>query len=486
MTRLQTVRAGALRVLFAAQCAFTAVYLAAGLIIDPSRALAGTLILAAVTALAGLSWRAAPDVWTTRAVFAAAMMAFPAALTFLMSGQAWQIDMHMTFFAALAAVTVLVDWRALIAAAATAAIHHLVLNFALPAAVFPDGGDLWRVVFHAVVVIAQTALLIWLARGVARALGEADAALSQSEAARAEAAALLEADRTRQSEIDRSRQTIASVSSAFEQSVTAVLRDLQAASGELGGLACQLRADAGATRASAEGAAGQARDTSAHVEAVASAAQELAASIAEVTRTLGAADEISMRAETEAGRAGSSMDDLHNAAREIEDIAELVSAIAEQTNLLALNATIEAARAGEAGRGFAVVASEVKQLAVQTARATGDIRSKIEAMRKAAESANGALTGIARTICDIRQASSSARNAFSEQSCATDEIARLASDAASSTARVGEEAGAVTGAAARADEAAARFEMAAQGLASAANRLGEELAAFRSRLADAA
>lgn len=61
MTRLQTVRANALRVLFAAQCAFTGVYLAAGLLIDPSKALAGTLILAAVTALAGLSWRAAPD-----------------------------------------------------------------------------------------------------------------------------------------------------------------------------------------------------------------------------------------------------------------------------------------------------------------------------------------------------------------------------------------------------------------------------------------
>jgi len=180
------------------------------------------------------------------------------------------------------------------------------------------------------------------------------------------------------------------------------------------------------------------------------------------------------------------MEELHNAAREIEDIAELVSAIAEQTNLLALNATIEAARAGDAGRGFAVVASEVKQLAVQTARATGDIRSKIEAMRTAAASANSALTGIARTISDIREASSSARNAFAEQSCATDEIARLAADAAGSTARVGEEAGAVTGAAARADEAAARFEDAARGLASAADRLGEELVQFRGRLTDAA
>ncbi|MGY6628879.1 MAG: methyl-accepting chemotaxis protein [Oceanicaulis sp.] len=486
MTRLDTVRANAMKVLFFTLCGLTALYLGAGLMIDMGRALTGTVFMGAAVLLTGLSWRAAPNVWTTRAVFGASMMAFPAALTYLMSGHPWQIDMHMTFFAALAAVTVLVDWRALIAAAAAAALHHLSLNFLLPAAIFPDGADFGRVVFHAVIVVAQTGLLIWLARGVARALMEADEALGEANSAKTEADELLKTDRVRQADIARSRETISSVSSAFEQSVTAVLTDLQASSGELGSLASQLRTDASATRDSAEGAAGQARDTSAHVEAVASAAQELAASIAEVTRTLGAADEISMRAETEAGRAGGSMEELHSAAREIEDIAELVSAIAEQTNLLALNATIEAARAGEAGKGFAVVASEVKQLAVQTAKATGDIRSKIEAMRTAADSANSALTGIARTISEIRDASSSARNAFSEQSSATGEIARLAADAAGSTARVGEEAIAVTGAAARANDAAARFEDAARGLASAANRLGEELVQFRERLTDAA
>ncbi|KAA5802278.1 hypothetical protein F1654_10635 [Alkalicaulis satelles] len=486
MSRLETVRTNALKVLFATLCALTVLYLGAGLMIDTGRALTGTVFMAAIVALAGLSWRAAPGTWTTRAVFGAAMMGFPAALTYLMSGHPWQIDMHMTFFAALAAVTVLVDWRALIAAAGAAALHHLTLNFALPAAVFPDGGDFSRVVFHAVVVIAQTGLLIWLAHGVARALSEADDALTLANAAKGEADELLQTDRIRQAEITRSRETIATVSGEFEQSVSRVLEDLQTASAQLSGLAGELRTDAGATRASAEGAAGQARETSGHVEAVASAAQELAASIAEVTRTLGSADEISVRAEGEAGRAGGSMEELHNAAREIEDIAGLVSDIAEQTNLLALNATIEAARAGEAGKGFAVVASEVKQLAVQTAKATGDIRSKIEAMRAAADAATSALTQIASTISDIREASSSARNAFAEQSSATDEIARLAADAAGSTARVGEEASAVTGAAARADEAAARFDDASRELAAAAARLGEELSVFRRKLSEAA
>jgi len=486
MTRLQSLREKAMVVIVGIQCAAVVIYLGKAAFVDGGKAVFGALILAAVAGMSAYLWRTAPKESTTRIALGAGMVAPPAAFTYMMSGLEWQLDMHMTFFAALAMVTLLCDWRALVAAAAVTAVHHLSLNFLLPAAVFPGGADFGRVVLHAVVVIAQTAALIWLAKAVAEALDGADEALLNAEAANTQAEKLFEADKARQAATEQSRQAISAIANSFEQTVTHVLAQLQDASSQLGNLAGQLRTDSGATSASADAASDQAHQTSGHVEAVASAAQELAASIAEVTRTLTTADEISVRAESEAGRAGGSMEELHTAAREIEDIAKLVSDIAEQTNLLALNATIEAARAGEAGKGFAVVASEVKDLADQTGKATEDIHNKINAMRQAAEAASGALGQIAETIGDIRTASSSARDAFSQQASATDEIARLAADAAGSTGRVSAEVSEVTGAAARTNEAAGEFDQAAAGLSTAAERLADELGKFRNELNNAA
>ena len=87
---------------------------------------------------------------------------------------------------------------------------------------------------------------------------------------------------------------------------------------------------------------------------------------------------------------------LSRAAQQIGEVVKLITAIAEQTNLLALNATIEAARAGEAGRGFAVVASEVKSLASQTAKATDEISCHISGIQSATQDSVNAIKETAR------------------------------------------------------------------------------------------
>nr|WP_320011745.1 methyl-accepting chemotaxis protein [uncultured Desulfobulbus sp.] len=79
---------------------------------------------------------------------------------------------------------------------------------------------------------------------------------------------------------------------------------------------------------------------------------------------------------SQAGSASSQVNELGLAAQEIGKVVEAITEISEQVNLLALNATIEAARAGDAGKGFAVVANKIKELARQTAEATGEIKRR--------------------------------------------------------------------------------------------------------------
>ncbi|WP_367615153.1 methyl-accepting chemotaxis protein [Rhodoplanes serenus] len=123
-------------------------------------------------------------------------------------------------------------------------------------------------------------------------------------------------------------------------------------------------------------------------------------------------------------RASHAVASLSSATAQIDEIVELINTIAGQTNLLALNATIEAARAGEAGKGFAVVAQEVKMLAGQTAKATGDISRSIVEVQTTTRDAVEAISAIGNTIAEVDQITAHVAEAVGAQSQATEEIAR--------------------------------------------------------------
>jgi len=166
------------------------------------------------------------------------------------------------------------------------------------------------------------------------------------------------------------------------------------------------------------------------------AAEELSRSVNEIGSRVAQSSGLSQKANDEANLANETINGLAQSSAKIGDVVKLINDVASQTNLLALNATIEAARAGEAGKGFAVVANEVKNLASQTSRATGEISTQIGQVQAATKQAVAAIGGIVERIQEINHISGAIAAAVEEQTAATSEITRSIQDVLSGTQHV--------------------------------------------------
>ncbi|WP_257170230.1 methyl-accepting chemotaxis protein [Bradyrhizobium sp. SRS-191] len=438
-----------------------------------------TMMMVALALAATLSWRSAGDGLSTQLTVAVALMGGVSVLVYQMSGHAWQIDMHMYFFAALACLVAYCDYRPIVAGTVAVALHHLVLNFVLPAAIYPGGSDFGRVVLHAVILLIEAGVLIALALKLTqlfetstRKTAEANAAMAAEARANAER---IEAEQRSQQQGDVARRELAE---GFERKIGGIVEAVAVAANEVQNLSSLMSRNSAEASRQTSAAAQASQRASTNVETVAAATEELTASIGSISQQVTRSAEIAAKAAEEARRTNSVVESLAAGTQKIGEVVTLIQTIASQTNLLALNATIEAARAGEHGKGFAVVASEVKALANQTAKATEEISSQVQSIQSATGDAVSAIQMIGGTIAEIDGISKEIATAVEQQGLATGEISGNVQQASEGTRLVSQSMGSVTHASDETGSAASRLLDSANGLSSQSGRLKSEVDQF--------
>jgi methyl-accepting chemotaxis protein len=330
------------------------------------------------------------------------------------------IEAHFGIFALLAVLTFYRDWLPILVAALTIAVHHVVFH-ALQHQGFPvfvmahHGG--WTMVFvHAFYVVMETIALLYLAVN------------SQAEAVESEEMLEKMLAVTTQFTVESAKGegkvhvSLAKRFDHFLQQITHLIDGVARDSHGLGQLGQELAHASGTLEKGARHQLAEIAQMTDSMQRMEDAMGHITVHVEEAVEHAGIASQQILRGQESVGRAqheitqlATRLEGTHHTvqglavqAEQIGSVLEVISSIANQTNLLALNAAIEAARAGEQGRGFAVVADEVRSLAQRTAVSTQEIKTIIEGLqqgsRQAVEAMHDSRQGVERCVEDSQLA----------------------------------------------------------------------------------
>lgn len=273
-------------------------------------------------------------------------------------------------------------------------------------------------------IIAPLRRMISMLKDIAQ--GEGDLTVRLKDESRTETQELAEWFNTFVNQVHEIIRELSGTARQVSQASSGLLglsKSLHDASGDMAGKSNTVAAATEEMSANMNSVASAMEEFSINIGTVATASEEMTATITEISHNASKAKDITGHAVTKANEASRRVDELGNAAREIDKVTETITAISSQTNLLALNATIEAARAGDAGRGFAVVANEIKELALQTARATEEIRVKIQGIQGATGVTVSEIQQVTQVINEVDTIVGTIAAAVEEQSVTTRDIA---------------------------------------------------------------
>lgn len=419
-----------------------------------------------------------------------------------MAGHAWQLDIHMMFFAILAILSLMICPIAIVAGAGVIALHHLSLTFLFPTLVYPSVDlveNVGRTVLHALVVVAETGILVVAVRNMRGQLDD----LAKEQAAQAELMQAVRAEKAVVETKEKSQSKVvetlherlnrisqgnmdAFIEEPFEDSYEDLRKSFNASVDSLSGIvrsvttiANQIEVDSRELSEvslnvahSTEKQAGELQHVTEAVEQIADAMKGAVGKAMDTQTRFDNTTSLTQNGTEVVRQAVSVMDEIETSSSQIDNVVTLIEDIAFQTNLLALNAGVEAARAGEAGAGFAIVASEVRELAHRSAEAAQTINGLIS-------QSNGHVTSGVSLVRQVGDALETILNDVSEVRGNIAEISEISDQQAQSVAQIRDSMqtiGAETQAnAARSEEASA----ATSSLDMAVDRLVDGMSGFR-------